>query len=68
MNTENFVVNDGSESEVVEDVRAVAPNVHRAELSQALIVEAIDLGDLAGLVVSSDECDSLRVAYLQGNQ
>lgn len=39
-----------------------------AVLSATFCVEAIRLSDAAGLVVSSDEMDAIRVAKLQADQ
>lgn len=50
-----------SQVEVVEDLHAVLPRVHVAILADALLVEAIDLSDLPGLVVASQQGDALRV-------
>ena len=65
MHTENFVINNSSESQVVENVCTVSPNVDRAELPKTLIVEAVDLCDLPALVVSPDEGYSLWVSDLE---
>ena len=54
MNAENFVVNDGCESEAVEYIRTVAPYIQRTVFSQTLVVKAIDLRNLSGLVIASD--------------
>jgi len=66
--TEDLVVNEGSEREIIEEVCEVLPYIGIAVFSKALIVEAIDLSDLAGLVVSTENCDSLRVSDLKGNE
>ena len=68
MDTEYFVINDCSKSQVVKNVSAVPPNVDTAKLSEALIIEAIDLSDLTTLVVSSDQSDSLWVPDFQSNK
>ena len=49
---------------MVEDLGAVPPHVYAAVLEQALIVEAIDLRDLARLV-AADERDAVGVARLE---
>lgn len=66
--TEDLVVDQGSEGEVVEEVGKVLPHVGVAVFSEALVVEAVDLGDLTGLVVSSEDGDSLRVSDLEGDE
>lgn len=44
MDTEDAAVDEGGEREVVKHISAVAPDVDRAVLAQALVVEAINLG------------------------
>lgn len=65
MNAEDFPVDDRREAEIVEDLGAVAPDGDRAVLSQALIVEAVDLCDLTGFVISSDQRDAVGIADLE---
>lgn len=65
---EYLVVDEGGKREVVEEVGEVLPNVGIAVLSEALIVEAIDLRDLAGFVVATEDGDSLGVADLESNK
>jgi hypothetical protein len=65
---EDLVVNQGGEREVVEEVCEVLPDVGVAVLSEALVVEAVDLCDLAGLVISAQDGDSLRVPNLECNE
>lgn len=45
--TENLVVDEGGQREVVEEVGEVLPDVGVAVLPEALIVEAVNLGNLA---------------------
>lgn len=61
MNTENLAINDSSKDEEVEDLAARLPDRGIAVLLLTLFVETVDLGDLAGLVVSTDESDLVRV-------
>lgn len=68
MDAEDFVINDGCKSQVVEDVCAVPPDIDGAVLSQALVVETIHLSDLSALVVASNQSDSLRVPHLEGQE
>lgn len=46
METEDLVVDEGGEGEVVEEVGKILPDIGVAVLAQALVVEAVDLGDL----------------------
>lgn len=68
MDAEDAVVDDGGEGEVVEDVGAVPPDVERAVLPQALIIEPVDLRDLPALVVPSDQRHQVRIAHLVGEE
>ena len=65
---EDLVVDKGSEGKVVEKVGEVFPYVGVAILSETLIVEAIDLGDLTGFVVATEDCDSLGVSNFESNE
>ena len=55
MHAEDPTVDDRTEREIVEHLAAPAPDVGGAVLALAFVVEAIDLGDLAGFVVSSED-------------
>lgn len=68
MKTEDLVVDESSEGKVVEEVSEVLPHVGIAVLPQALVVEAIDLCDLAGFVVSTKNGDALWVSDLESNE
>ena len=66
--TENLVVDKGSQREVVEEVGEIFPHVCVSVFPEAFIVEAINLCDLTGLVVTTQDGDALRVSNLQGNE
>jgi hypothetical protein len=66
--TEDLVVDQGGKGEVVEEIGKVLPDICVAVLAQALVVEAVDLGDLTGLVVTAKDGDALWVANLQGDE
>jgi hypothetical protein len=65
---EDLVVDEGGEGQVVEEVGEVLPDVGVAVLAQALVVEAVDLSDLAGLVVATKNGDALRVSNLESDE
>ena len=48
-------VDDGRETEIVENFCAVPPDGDAAVLAQALVVEAVHLSDLTGLVVAANQ-------------
>ena len=60
----HLAINDGGKGEVVEDLGAVSPHGDRAILAEALVVEAVHLGDLPRLVVPSDQGDPVWVPDL----
>ena len=66
--TEDLIIDQGSQREVIEQVCEVLPNVRVSVLSETLVVEAVDLGDLARLVVSTEDGDALRVSDLQSDE
>jgi hypothetical protein len=68
MQTENLVFDNRSQREVVEEISQEFPDVGVAILAHALVIESIDLGNLAALVVPSEDCDSLSVAHLEADQ
>lgn len=51
--TEYLIVDESGQRKVVEEVCEVFPDVGVAIFPQAFVVEAVDLSDLAGFVVSS---------------
>ena len=65
---ENASLNDGSKWKVVEKGGEVLPNVGISIFSKALIVETVHLGDLFGLVVTSEKSDSRRKSDLHGDE
>lgn len=68
MQAEDLVVNEGGEGEIVEEVGEGFPDVGVTVLAQALVVEAVDLGDLARLVVAPQDGNALGVSDLEGDE
>lgn len=62
VDTQDFAVDDGGEGEEVEDLAAGFPHRGVAVLLLAFLVEAVDLGDLAGFVVAAHEGDAVGVS------
>lgn len=58
MDAEYFIFDDSCETQVIENVRAVPPDVERTVFPEAFVVESVDLGNLPRLMVSSDACSS----------
>lgn len=65
---EDLAVDQGSQGQVVEQVREILPDVGVAVLPETLVVESVDLGDLAGLVVAAQYRDALAIADLEGHE
>lgn len=68
MQTEDLVVDEGGQGKVVKQIGEVLPDVRVSILSEALVVETVHLGDLARLVVSTEDGDALRIANLEGDE
>lgn len=66
--TENLVFDESSEGKVVEEVGEVFPHVGIAIFAETFVIESVDLCDLSGLVVSTEDRNTLRVTDLQGDQ
>jgi hypothetical protein len=64
VNTEYSTVNDSSQGEEVEDLTAGLPDRGISVLLLTFLVKAVYLGDLARLVVSTNECDLVRESSL----
>jgi hypothetical protein len=65
MNRKNPIINDGGQADVIKELAAVSPDIGITELPQALIVKSVYLGDLAALMIASDQRHSIRIAHLQ---
>lgn len=66
--TTHLVFNEGGEGEVVEKVSEESPNVGVAVFPQALVVKAIDLRDLSGFVISTEDGDTVAVPQLESDE
>ena len=64
----DLVVNQSGEREVVEEIGKVLPYVRVAVLAQALVIEAVNLGDLAGFMVAPEDGDAGRVANFESDE
>ena len=58
----NRLSTHSSQSKVVEYLSAILPRISIGILLLALVVEAVDLSDLATLMVSAKECDLVGIS------
>jgi len=63
---EDLVIDQGGEGEVVEEIGEVFPYIRIAVFSETFIVEPIDLCDLTGFVVATEDGDALGISDFQG--
>jgi len=68
MDAENFSLDDSSDTKIIEHFGAVLPRISISILSNGLIVETVDGGDLSGLVISSEQCDVSWVLQFEAQQ
>ena len=54
MHAEHLLINDRGKRKKVKNFCTVSPDINTTVLAQALIVEAVDLCDLARLMVAAD--------------
>ena len=63
--TEDLIIDEGGQGEVVEQIGEVFPDIGIAIFAKTLIVETVDLGDLTGFMVASENGDSPRISDLE---
>jgi hypothetical protein len=68
METEDGIVYDGRQRKVVKKLSEVDPDVRVTVLAKALVVEAVHLGDLAHLVISTENGQSILETHFQGDE
>ena len=64
MRSTDLVLNECREGEIIEEIGEVPPDVGVSVLPQALVVEAVDLSDLARLVVASEDGYAIAISQL----
>lgn len=65
---EDLVVDQGGKGEIIEEIGEVFPYIRVTVLSETFVVEAVNLSDLAGLVITTKNCDALRISDLECNE
>ena len=64
----DLVFNESCKGEVIEKIGEVSPDVGVSVLSQALVVETVDLSDLARFVVASEDGDAIAIPQLHRDE
>jgi hypothetical protein len=67
MEAEDGVINDSGQGEIIEQLGEEHPDVRVTIFPQALVIEAIDLGDLSHFVVTSENSNSVLVPHFQSD-
>ena len=65
---EDLTVHKGCQWEIIKQVGEVFPHIRVAIFAQTLVIEPVDLGDLAGFVVSSQNRDTVLETDLEADQ
>jgi len=68
MNAHYFTVDDCGDAKVVEDTSAILPRISVTILAHRLIVKPIHSGDLASLVIASQQRNEFRILQLEAKQ
>ena len=68
MEAENLAIDQGRKGKVVEQIGEILPDIGIAVLSQAFVIKSVDLCDLTGFVVTTQDGDSFTVSYLECKQ
>jgi len=68
MQAEDLIFHQRRQRQQIEQIREVLPDVGVAVFAEALVVEAVDLGDLPGLVVPSQNGHSVLEPHFVANQ
>jgi hypothetical protein len=68
VDTQHAPINHRSKIQIIEDLHAILPGVGVAVLAHALLEEAVDLSDLSGLVIATQEGHVGGVSRLETEQ
>ena len=68
MDAEDLALNDGANTKVIEDLRAVLPGVDVAILAHGLFIESVDAGNTAGLVITTEKGDAVGELQLEAEE
>lgn len=67
VHTENLIIDHHRKSEEIEHIGEVMPNIGITILAVAFSVEAVRLRNTAGLMITADEMDAVRVPEFEAD-
>lgn len=65
MHSKDTIVNDGCKAHVVKEFTTVPPYIGISKLADTLVIEPVNLCDLAAFMVSTDQSYPIRISHLQ---
>lgn len=68
MQAEDVSFDDGGQRKVVEQLGEVLPNICIAIFTKAFIIEAVNLGNLLCLMISTKDGDAIGISHLHANK
>jgi hypothetical protein len=68
VNTKNFFIYYSCQRKIIENFCAISPNIYWTIFSKAFIIKAINLSDLAWLMISSQDSNTVLVSHFQTYQ
>lgn len=68
VNAEDLAIDNCRKAEIIEDLGAVSPNGYASILPETFVVETVDLGDLAGFVIPSNQGYSVGIPNLKSQE
>jgi hypothetical protein len=61
MHTKHSSIHHRPQTQIIENITTISPNVTAPILPLAFIVESVNLSDLSGFMISTDEGDTIRI-------
>lgn len=68
MKRKYLIFDAGRQRQKIEEICEIFPDIGVAILSQALIIESVNLGNLPRFVIASKDCDPVLESDLENNE
>ena len=65
MHAKNLILDDCSERDVIEKIGEHCPDIFTAKFFDTFIIEAVNLGDSSGFMVSTGKSNSFRISNFE---